>query len=94
MYKPHGVYIYHIEISHEVGSASYVFAAFAMLTAGSWTGTYLTHTPKSRVRFVARNAWDRVSNRFNGEDGGTAMVYPNASTKRPTVGWENYKQKK
>lgn len=78
-----------IIIGGGVGSASYVFAAFTLLLGGKWKiikDKYVVSRRSSRVQLVARSDHNRVSNRYNGEDGG----HPTKSgLKRPNLTWEN-----
>lgn len=81
-----------IIIGGGVGSASYVFAAFALLMGGKWKikeDVYLTSKKRSRVQFIARSDYNRVSNRFNGEDGGHLT---GSGLKRPNITWKNPNQ--
>lgn len=72
-----------------VGSTSYVFSVFMLLMGGKWKikeDTYILSKRSSRIQLVARSDYNRVSNRYNGEDGGHKLEY---GLSRPNTTWVN-----
>jgi hypothetical protein len=75
-----------------VGSASYIFTVFMLLLGGKWRivdNTYILSRKSSRVQMIARSDFNRVSNRYNGEDGGHSAP---CGLKRPNITWDNPQQ--
>lgn len=83
-----------IYISNKVGSASYIFAVICLLINGKYTikNNVITTNKESQIQFIGSNEYNRVSNCYNGEDGGEMLEYTTVSLARPYTFWINPKE--